>query len=146
VVDKADNASAFSVAPTFTVPDTDNSFNTSFSNFSTQNLAGTFGGSVAFSSTAGATANPSNAQQASSYALVSTLGPDRGKAQIKIDGQLVATVDLYAPTQTTTAQVVWSINGLAPGGTHTIQVVATNTKNPASTGTRVDYDAIIALK
>jgi hypothetical protein len=145
VVDKAGNVSPFGIAAAFIVPDTDNSFNSSSSNFSTQNLGGSFGGSVAFSSTAGATANPSNAAQATSLALVSTLGPDRGKAQIKIDGQLVATVDLYAPSQTT-AQVVWSINGLAAGANHNLQVVATNTKNPASTGTRVDYDAVIALR
>jgi hypothetical protein len=145
VFDKAGNVSAFSVAPTFIVPDTDNSFGTSSSNFSTQNLSGTFGGSVAFSSTAGATANPSNSAPATSLALVSSMGPDRGKAQIKIDGQLVATVDLYAPSQTL-SQVVWSINGLAPNVSHSIQVVSTNTKNVASSGTRVDYDAIIALK
>ena len=145
VFDKAGNFSAFSVAPSFIVPDTDNSFNTSTSNFSTQNLSGSFGGSVAFSSTANATAGPSTAQQATSYALVSTLGPDRGKAQIKVDGQLVATVDLYSPT-VTTAQVVYAINGLAPGVTHTFQVVATGTSTPPSTGVRVDYDALIALR
>jgi hypothetical protein len=106
---------------------------------------GAFNGSVQFSTTAGATANPSNGLTATSYALVSTLGPDRGKADILVDGQTVATVDLYAPVQQT-GQVVWSINGLQPGVTHTIQVVSTNTRNPSSTGTRVDYDAILALK
>ena len=58
VFDKAGNFSAFTVAPQFIVPDTDNSFNTSSSNFSTQSLAGSFGGSVSFSSAIGATIRP----------------------------------------------------------------------------------------
>ena len=73
------------------------------------------------------------------------MGPDRGKAQIKVDGQLMATVDLYSPTQTA-AQVVWSINGLAPGASHNLQLVSTNTKNPASSATNVDYDAVIGIR
>jgi hypothetical protein len=145
-VDKSGKLSPFAAGPTFSVPDTDNSFQSSFKgSWSGQNVNGAFNGSVQFSTTAGATANPSNGLTATSYALVSTLGPDRGKADILVDGQTVATVDLYAPVQQT-GQVVWSINGLQPGVTHTIQVVSTNTRNPSSTGTRVDYDAILALK
>jgi hypothetical protein len=145
-VDTAGNASGFAVGSTFTVPDTDNSFQSSFTgSWSGVNLAGAFGGSVHQSSTSGARANPANAAPATSLALVSTLGPDRGKAQIKIDGQLMVTVDLYAPTQTT-AQVVWSINGLAPGVNHTIQILALGTQNAAAVAAKVDYDAIVALK
>jgi hypothetical protein len=144
-VDKAGNLSPFAIGTSFIVPDTDNSFQTSFNGtWSGVNLTGAFGGSVQQSSTAGATANPSNAAPATSLAFVSTLGPDRGKAQIKIDGQIVTTVDLYAPTQTT-AQVVWSINGLAPGVNHSIQIVSTGTKNPSATAAKVDYDAILAV-
>ena len=145
-VDKAGNASAFTVAAPFTVPDTDNSFSSKFAGgWSGVNLSGAFGGSVQESTTAGATAEPANAAPATSLALVSTRGPDRGKAQIKVDGQLMATVDLYAPTQTT-AQVVWSINGLAPGVNHTLQVVSTGTRNPAASAAKVDYDAVIGLR
>jgi hypothetical protein len=144
-VDKQGNLSAFSIGAQFIVPDTDNSFNTSFNgSWSGVNLAGAFQGSVSESTTAGATAQPANAAPATSLALVSTLGPDRGKAQIKIDGQIVATVDLYSPTQRT-AQVVWAINGLNPAGTHNIQVVSTGTRNAAASGAKVDYDAILAL-
>jgi hypothetical protein len=78
-------------------------------------------------------------------AVVSTLGPDRGIAQLKVDGQLVATVDLSAATQQT-AQVVHAINGLAPGVTHQVQVVVTSSKSASSTASKVDYDAILALK
>ena len=144
--DKQGNVSAFAIAPTFTLPDIDNSFNTSFNgSWSGGNLAGAFGGSVQFSSTANSAAGPAGAFTASSVAFVSTLGPDRGKATITLDGVVVATVDLYAPTQQT-AQVVWSTSGLKTTTTHTIKVTALNTKNAASKGTRVDYDAILTLK
>ena len=129
----------------FTVPDTDDTFNSSFNgSWSGVNLSGAFGGSVKQSTTPGAIAQPSNASPATSLAWVSTLGPDRGKAQVKIDGQIVATVDLYSPTQIT-AQVVWAINGLAPGGSHNIEIVSTGTKNVSSRAAKVDYDAILGL-
>jgi hypothetical protein len=145
-VDKLGNASPVGQGPVFTVPDTDNSFNTSFSgSWTGVNLVGAFGGSVQQSSTANSTANPANPQTVTSLALVSTLGPDRGIAQIKVDGTVVATVDLYSATQQT-AQVVWAENGLAAGKTHQVQLVATANKNPASTSAKVDYDAILALK
>src|SRR5207237_913789 len=108
------------------------------------NSGSAFGGAVHQAATANSTAQPSNAAPATSLALVSTVGPDRGKAQIKIDGQIVATVDLYAPTQAT-AQLVWSINGLAPGVNHNIQIVATGTKNTAASAAKVDYDAILPV-
>ncbi len=145
-VDTTGASSTLAVGATFSVPDTDNSFSTSFNgSWSGLNLAGAFGGSVSQSSTVNATANPANAQTATSFAVVSTLGPDRGIAQVRVDGQLVASVDLYAPTQQT-AQVVYAINGLAAGATHQVQVVVTGSKNAASTASKVDYDAILALK
>jgi len=144
--DTAGNISTFAIGPTFTVPDTDNSFNSSFNGtWSGVNISSAFGGSVQESSTAGATAQPSTATTATSLAWVSTMGPDRGKAIVSVDGQQVATVDLYAPTQST-AQVVWAINGLAPGVNHNIQIVSTGTRNAAATGAKVDYDAILGLK
>jgi chitobiase/beta-hexosaminidase-like protein/Big-like domain-containing protein len=136
----------FTSAAPFSVPDTDNAFNSSFAgSWSGVNLTGAFGGSVQQSSVSGATANPSNPQSATSFGVVSTLGPDRGKVQIMVDGMLMATVDLYAPSQTT-AQVVWTINGLSPSTTHQIQIVSTGLRNSASTSAKVDYDAILALK
>jgi hypothetical protein len=144
-VDKAGNASAFTVAAPFTVPDTDNGFSTNFGGgWKSLSLNGAFAGTVQQSSTPSATAQPAKGGPATSLALVSSLGPDRGKAQIKIDGQLMATVDLYSPTQTT-GQVVWSINGLAPGVDHNLQVVATGTRNVAASAANVDYDAVISL-
>jgi hypothetical protein len=145
-VDTAGNTSPVALGATFTVPDTDNSFGTSFNgSWSGVNLAGAFGGSVSQSSTANATANPATAQTATSFAVVSTLGPDRGIAQVKVDGQVVGTVDLFAATQQT-AQVVYAINGLTAGATHQVQLVVTGTKNASATAAKVDYDAILALK
>jgi hypothetical protein len=145
-VDVSGNLSPFAAGPTFTVRDTDDSFQSSFNGaWSGVNLAGAFGGSVKQTTTSGAFAQPSSAAPATSLAWVSTLGPDRGRAQVKIDGQLVGTVDLYAPTQTT-SQVVWAINGLSPMVNHTIQIVATGTHNLQATASKVDYDAIIALR
>jgi chitobiase/beta-hexosaminidase-like protein len=144
-VDTLGNVSAFAIAPSFIVPDTDNSFNSSLNgSWSGVNLTGAFQGSVAESTTAGAVAGPANATQVTGFAVVSTLGPDRGKAQIKIDGQIVATIDLYSATQQT-AQVVYAMNNLNPASTHTVQVVSTGTKNAASSAAKVDYDAILAL-
>jgi hypothetical protein len=144
--DTAGNISTFAIGPSFTVPDTDNSFQSSFNgSWSGVNISSAFGGSVQESSTSGATAQPSSAAPATSLAWVSTMGPDRGKAIVSIDGQQVATVDLYSPTQTT-SQVVWAINGLAPGVNHNISIQATGTHNAASTAAKVDYDAILGLK
>ena len=42
--------------------------------------------------------------------------------------------------------MVWSINGLAPGVNHNLQVVSTGTRNPAATAAKVDYDAVIGLR
>jgi hypothetical protein len=145
-VDAHGNFGPFSNGAPFTLPDTDNSFSSSFSgSWSGVNLASALGGSVHESTVSGATAAPSNSQSASGFAWISTVGPDRGKAQVKVDGQVVATIDLYAPTQAA-AQVVWAINGLSATSTHQIQVVSTGTRNAAASGTKVDYDAILALK
>jgi hypothetical protein len=143
--DTAGKVSAFAIAPSFTVPDTDNSFNSSFNGaWSGVTLTGAFGGSVQEASTNGATAQPASASAASSLAWVSTMGPDRGKANVLVDGATVATVDLYSPTQTT-AQVVWAINGLGAGN-HNISIQALGTHNVSATAAKVDYDAILALK
>jgi hypothetical protein len=144
--DAAGTAGPFAQAAAFTVPDVDNSFSSSFNgSWSGVNLSTAFGGSVHESTTAGASAMPANPAPATSLAWVSTMGPDRGQAQVKVDGQVVGTVDLYAPVQQA-SQVVWALNGLAPGVNHNIQIVASGTKNPAASAAKVDYDAIFSLR
>jgi len=59
-------------------------------------LAGAYGGSVRFATAAGAKATTT--LLGTSVGVVSTLGPDRGLADIYLDGIRVAGVDLYAPT------------------------------------------------
>lgn len=68
--------------------------------------------------------------------LVMATGPDRGKAQIWVDGVLMTSIDTYSATKVN-RKVVWSRK--IGAGTHTIKVV-----NLATTGRpRIDLDAIV---
>jgi hypothetical protein len=137
--------SAFAIAPTFSVPVTDNNGAVSYTgSWSSSALAGALGGSVHSSSVAGSFSTLPTGFSGTAVALVSTLGPDRGLAQITVDGLVVATADLYAPTLQA-GQTVWSTNGLAPGA-HTIKVTVLGAHDAASTGARVDIDAFVTLK
>src|SRR3954470_14959247 len=85
-------------------------------------------------------------------AWVSTLGPDRGQAQVQIDNGKPDVVDLYSPT-VQQARVAWAKDALPPGQ-HTVTVTVLgkrSTLNPApcNTGTkcaRVDVDAAVVIK
>jgi hypothetical protein len=77
----------------------------------------------------------------SEVALVSALGPDRGQVTISVDGGAAKTIDLYAPT-VQQLTLVGSVSGLS-ATTHTLTVNVLPTRNPASTGTRVDVDAFV---
>jgi hypothetical protein len=74
--------------------------------------------------------------------LVSTLGPDRGRVTISVDGGAAQTFDLYAAGALQRARLVGSVSGLG-SGTHTATVSVLTTRNAASTGTRVDVDAFV---
>ena len=77
----------------------------------------------------------------SEVAWVSTKGPDRGKAEVWLDGIRVATVDLYAPTvQTRTVAFAQTVE---PRAEHTLEIVALGTGNVAATGTAVDVDTFL---
>ncbi len=104
-------------------------------------VGGASGGYVRRSITPGNTA--SYAFNGSAVGLISTLGPDRGVAELRLDGVLLDSVDLYAPTLTP-AQLVWSSN--VASASHVFEVRVTNNGNPSSTGTRVDIDAFVAWK
>jgi len=68
--------------------------------------------------------------------LVMEKAPGRGRAQVKLDGVVVATVDTYAATATHRS-VVWT--GSVTSGPHTLTVV-----NLATTGrARIDVDAVL---
>ena len=66
-------------------------------------------------------------------------GPDAGIATVQIDGGALASVDLYAPTALY-QPVVFSAAGLADAD-HTLKIVATGSRNAASSGARVVVDA-----
>jgi len=65
--------------------------------------------------------------------------PNRGYADVYIDGVLVSTVDEYAPANTIQS-VLYSASGLS-AGSHTIKIVQTGAKNPLSTGYYIDLDS-----
>ena len=69
-------------------------------------------------------------------------GPNQGRARVYVDGDLERTVDLYAATRTVGATV--TIGGFADH-THTIRIVVTGNKRPASTGRWVTVDRFDVL-
>ena len=136
---------AYTPGPTFSVPATDNTGGFSFNGgWSGVNLAGAYNGSVQESSTVGAFAQNSNPLVGTSVALVSTTGPDRGVAQLTLDGTVVGTVDLFSPT-VQPAQIVWRADNLGAVG-HTLRVTVLRQTNPSATGSKVDVDAYLALR
>jgi hypothetical protein len=104
-------------------------------------LSGASGGYVRRSLTGGSRATYSFG--GTSVAFVSTLGPNRGIAELWLDGSPVGTFDLYAPTLQK-ARVIWA-DGLS-AGSHTLQMRVTGTKNPAATKPRVDVDAFLVWR
>ena len=79
-----------------------------------------------------------------SVAWVSTLGKDRGQAEIWLDGAKVATVSLYKTTAAA-RQIVWSAS-LASGGNHTLMIKVLGTHATGSKGSRVDVDGFLLLQ
>ncbi|WP_225753043.1 hypothetical protein [Actinotalea sp. Marseille-Q4924] len=106
------------------------------------NQTGSYGGAVRHASARGAVSRVTFS--GSSIAWVSTLASNRGQAEVWLDGQRVATVDLFN-SATRTRQVVFSRNSLDPAVTHTLEVRVLGTKLGKSKGTRVDVDAFVSL-
>jgi hypothetical protein len=67
-----------------------------------------------------------------------------GKATVSVDGVVVQTIDLYSST-TLPRKIVFSRSNL-PADSHTITVQVLGSKRAASSGTRVDVDAFVALR
>lgn len=74
-------------------------------------------------------------------AWVAPKGPNRGKAEVWVDGTRATTVDLYSST--TQQRAVVFRQAWATSGSHVVVVVLTGTKNSSSTSTRVDVDAFV---
>jgi hypothetical protein len=111
--------------------------------WSEQALSTAFGGTTMHSSAAGATATLTFTGTDVSW--VAQRGPDRGRAEVRLDGQLVETVDLYNASAQP-RRVAYSAASLDPSVEHTLEVRVLGTKRAASTGTRVDADAFVALR
>ena len=96
------------------------------------------GGGTRYSTEQGATASLSF--QGWAIGVVAQRGPDRGQADILVDGKKVASIDLHAATLQE-RRVVFSVrwNGLAG---HTISVVVAGTQGRP----RVDLDAFVVLR
>jgi hypothetical protein len=109
-------------------------------------LTGAMGGTVKAASTSKDKAQLTKTTWtvSGSLAWVSTMGPDRGKATVSVDGGAAVTVDLYSPT-VKPASVVWTQN-FAAGSAHAVVVQVLGTRNGASTATNVDNDGFVALK
>jgi hypothetical protein len=76
----------------------------------------------------------------SAITYIYTRASNRGIAEVWVDGRIKGRVDLYAP------DTVWKsrqrFEGLGPGG-HVIEIRVTGQRNPRSTGSFVDLDALI---
>lgn len=71
-------------------------------------------------------------------------GPQGGRADIRVDGVLkVSGYDMYAATNTYQVEA-YDLGGLDPSVTHTIEVIATGTKNASSGGTNIHIDFFLA--
>ncbi|HYI23393.1 MAG TPA: MBG domain-containing protein, partial [Candidatus Limnocylindrales bacterium] len=79
----------------------------------------------------------------SSFAFVSSLGPNMGQVRVSVDGTPVETIDLYSPT-TVERYVAWS-RSFDAVGTHTVTIEVLGTRNSLSTDTRVTLDAFTTI-
>ncbi len=108
-----------------------------------QSIKSAYGGAVKYSTEKGAKAKVSF--KGRNVAWVAPKRPNRGKAEVYLDGKKVATVDLYW-SKALSRRVVFGANGLIPSVTHTLEVKVLGTKRAASSGVRVDVDAFVVLR
>ena len=81
----------------------------------------------------------------SEVAWVAHTSSNRGIADVYLDGNKVATVDLYTASSKPRTMVFVKA-GLDPSVTHTLEVRVLGSKNVASSGKRVDVDAFVVLR
>jgi hypothetical protein len=106
-------------------------------------VTGAFGGSVQWANTD--KEKVLYKVTASGVQFISTKGPNRGIAQVWLNGTRVATIDLYAPTEQP-RQVAWSREGLPVNASQQVEVRVTGTQNAASSGARVDVDGFLTTR
>jgi hypothetical protein len=100
----------------------------------TASMTAASGGAVAYSTSSGSIIRYSFTGR--SVALVSTLGPGRGLADVYVDGYRATTIDLSSSTLTT-RQVVFT-RSWSSSGAHVISL-------QLRSSARVDVDAVVVL-
>jgi subtilisin family serine protease len=144
--DKAGNVSQWAEGPSFKV----NAYQESSpqivytGSWKTAALSGAYGGSVKYASAS--RTNPPAATftvpvGSKNVEWVTTMGSNRGKAEVWLDGARVATVDLYVAGSLPKAPLF--ITAVDPTKSHKLEVRVLEQKNASSTGTRVDIDAFM---
>jgi hypothetical protein len=104
-------------------------------------LSTAYGGSVEFAEGLGGE-RATFSFTGSEVAWIAPKGPDRGKAEVWVDGIKVTTVDLYKSSEN--PQMTVFTQSVGPGS-HTVEIRALGTKSSSSTGKRVDVDAFFVL-
>ncbi|MGM9681794.1 MAG: alpha-L-rhamnosidase C-terminal domain-containing protein [Eubacteriales bacterium] len=74
-----------------------------------------------------------------SISYIACTEPNRGIAEIFLDGVSQGTFDCYTPTMLR-QQTIWKAEGL-PSGEHTVRIVVTGEKNRSATDCYIDIDA-----
>jgi subtilisin family serine protease len=137
-IDWANHASGFAAGPTFSprlVQEGAGSIDYGGS-WSTASSSRFSGGKVRYTSTGKRSATYTFTGRA--IGLITTMAPSRGVAKIKVDGDLVARVDMWWP-KALYRQVIWS-RKFSNASTHTVKVIVVG-----GTG-RVDIDAFAVLR
>jgi photosystem II stability/assembly factor-like uncharacterized protein len=75
----------------------------------------------------------------SGVSWIGNRGPDRGRAEVYLDGTFSGQVDQYSEVQEELVEL-FAVQGLAPGP-HTITIRVTGSKSEQSSGVRIDIDA-----
>lgn len=142
--DGAGNTSDWSYGPRFTVDaqQEDGAAVMYTGAWTQQSATSAYGGATRYATAAGARA--SFGFTGRDVAWVAPKGPDKGKAEIWLDGAKAATVDLYAASAQPRRAVFTKT--FASSGSHTLEVRVLGTKRTSSSGTRVDADAFVALR
>ncbi len=141
--DRAGNWSGWAAGPTFTVGvHQESSAALEYAgSWGDEAAPESFGGAVKRADTLGSSAVLKFTGR--DVAFVTTRGPDRGKAEIWLDGSPVATIDLYAAS--TQYRVVAFTRSISPTFQHTFEVRVAARKSASSSGYAVDVDAVVTL-
>jgi lysozyme len=139
VVDRSGNPVPTTILPLAPVTEVDRESAAVAYAWRTVSSGRAFGGAYAFERAEGATAT--FAFRGRSVTWFTATGPAQGKAVVRVDGQHVGTVDLYAPTAR--FRVAQTFGGLAHGS-HSITVRVLGRASPAASDTQVVVDAFEA--